>query len=244
MNKLEIKNISKKYGKKCVLNNISISAKQNSTVAILGTSGCGKTTLLNIVAGLEKPDFGQIYIDGINITNTVGNVGYMQQKDLLLPYKTILENVTLPLIFSGFKKNESEKKVKNLFNVFSISGSENKYPHEISGGMRQRAAFLRTYMQNKKIWLLDEPFSAIDSITKTAMYEWYLKITQNLEITTLIITHNIDEAILLADYIYIISTEHKIIKKISITQNKNFDFLFSPEFIELKKEILSILKQV
>ncbi len=242
MNKLEIKNISKKYDKKRVLDKISISVKENTTVAILGASGCGKTTLFNIVAGLERADSGQIFVDGEDCTNQAGNVCYMSQKDLLLPYKTIMENVTLPLILSGTSKNDAEKEVKKLFETFLISGTENKYPHELSGGMRQRAAFLRTYMQKKQILLLDEPFSALDNITKTAMYSWYLNITKSLKSTTLLITHNIDEAILLADIIHIMSlSKHNITKSINIAGKKNLDFIFSPEFIRLKKEIMDIL---
>lgn len=244
MEKLEIKNISKKYDKKCVLDKISISVKENTTVAILGASGCGKTTLFNIVAGLEKPDFGQIFIDCKDSTNQVGKVCYMQQNDLLLPYKTIMENVTLPLILSGTSKSDAEKEAKKLFEAFLISEAENKYPHELSGGMRQRAAFLRTYMQKKKILLLDEPFSALDSITKTAMYSWYSNITKGLKATTLLITHDVEEAILLADVVYIMSsTHHNITKSITVANKKNLDFSFSPEFANLKKEIMLTLRE-
>ena len=245
MEKLEIKNISKKYDKKCVLDNISISVKENTTVAILGASGCGKTTLFNIVAGLEKPDSGQIFIDGKDSTNQVGKVCYMQQNDLLLPYKTIMENVTLPLILSGTSKSDAEKEAKKLFEAFLISEAENKYPHELSGGMRQRAAFLRTYMQKKKILLLDEPFSALDNITKTAMYSWYLNITKSLKTTTLLITHDVEEAILLADVVYIMSsTHHNITKSITVANKKNLDFSFSTEFANLKKEIMLTLREI
>lgn len=244
MEKLEIKNISKKYDKKRVLNKISISVKENTTVAILGASGCGKTTLFNIVAGLEKPDSGQIFIDGKDSTNQVGKVCYMQQNDLLLPYKTIMENVTLPLILSGTSKSNAENETKKLFETFLISGTEKKYPHELSGGMRQRAAFLRTYMQNKKILLLDEPFSALDNITKTAMHSWYLNITKNLKTTTLLITHDVEEAILLADVVYIMSlARHNITKSITISNKKNPDFPFSSEFATLKKEIIVVLME-
>lgn len=245
MEKLEIKNISKKYDKKCVLDNISISVKENTTVAILGASGCGKTTLFNIVAGLEKPDSGQIFIDGKDSTNQVGKVCYMQQNDLLLPYKTIMENVTLPLILSGTSKSDAEKEAKKLFETFLISGTENKYPHELSGGMRQRVAFLRTYMQKKKILLLDEPFSALDNITKTVMYSWYSNITKSLKATTLLITHDLEEAILLADVVYIMSlTRHNITKSINIVNKKNLDFSFSTEFANLKKEIMLTLREI
>ena len=233
------------YGNKIVLNNISFSVTENTTVAILGPSGCGKSTLFNILAGLEKPDSGQILFDGIENSNPTKNVSYMLQNDLLLPHKTIIQNVTLPLILSGVKKNVAEKKAKKLFDSFLISGSENKFPHELSGGMRQRAAFLRTYLREKNIILLDEPFSALDNLTKSSMHSWYLNITKSLNITTLIITHDIDEAILLADSIFVMSpNSHNFTNCINVNNNnKDMNFLFSPEFICLKKEILSILSQ-
>lgn len=210
MSKIEIKNITKSYGGRCVLDNVSLSVNANETIAILGRSGCGKTTLLKLIAGLERPDNGQIFIDGVDVTNTPGKVGYMPQDSLLVPYKTVLENVTLSLILSGRKKSEAELYAKKYFKDFFISGTENKYPHELSGGMRQRVAFLRTYMQNKDVLVLDEPFSALDNITKAAMHKWYLNVINRFKKTTLLVTHDIEEALLFANTIYILSsTTHK-----------------------------------
>ena len=165
MNKVEIKNITKSYGKRCVLNNISLSVKANETIAILGQSGCGKTTLLKLIAGLEKPNSGQVLVNGVDVTSTPGKVSYMPQDTLLFPYKTVLENVTLPLILSGKKKSEAELHAKKYFEEFFICETENKYPHELSGGMRQRVAFLRTYMQDNEILFLYEPFNPLYRIT-------------------------------------------------------------------------------
>lgn len=243
MSKLIIKKISKQYDGKNILKDISLTVNEYETVAILGPNGCGKTTLFKIIAGLDSPDCGTILIDNsITITTTQCNVSYMPQNDLLLPYKTIIENVSLPLILNGTTKNDAHNIVKKYFNIFSISGTENKYPHELSGGMRQRAAFLRTYMYSKDILLLDEPFSALDQITKDNMYSWFLDIIKKFKKTTLFITHNIDEAILLADTIYIFSSKtHGIINNINIPKHKKNDFLFSLEFINYKKEITNIL---
>lgn len=240
MNKIELKDITKKFNNKLVLDNISISVKENKTIAILGPSGCGKTTLFNIISGIEKPNSGQIFIDNIDVTNTTGLVSYMLQKDLLLPYKTIFENVTLPLTLNKVNTPYSEKSITELFDTFLISETKNKFPHELSGGMRQRAAFLRAYVQNKNILLLDEPFSNLDNITKKALYSWYLEIIKRFKRTTLIITHDIDEAILLADTIYVMSQKnHKIINCINNSPKRNIDYLFSPEFILLKQAIES-----
>lgn len=245
MNKIEIKNIKKTYNERCVLDNISISIENNTTTVILGPSGCGKTTLFNIVAGFESPSAGRIFLNGKEITNMTGKVSYMTQKDLLLPYKTVLENVTLPLVLSGKDKYTAEEKAKKYFSTFLIDKMEKKYPHEISGGTRQRVAFLRTYMQNKDVILLDEPFNALDVFTKNKMYSWYLKIEKNLQKTTLIITHDIDEALLFADTIHIISGKsHKIISSLKIFNNKNLDCLFLKDFIKLKRKIINIISSI
>lgn len=242
MKKLIINKISKKYNEKEILSNISFSVNNLETVSILGPSGCGKTTLFNIIAGLTAPSSGNILIDEKNITNLSGFISYMPQNDLLLPYKTIKDNVLLPLIIQGHNNKISNNELSFLFNQFLISGSENKYPHELSGGMRQRAAFLRTYMYSKSIMLLDEPFSALDQITKNNMYAWYLNTVKKLNKTTIFITHSIDEALLLSDTIYIISSKtHNIIKTVNVSENKNMDFLFSESFINYKKNIIDIL---
>ncbi len=242
MKKLIINKISKKYNDKEILSDISFSVNNSETVSILGPSGCGKTTLFNIIAGLTAPSSGNILIDEKNITNLSGFISYMPQNDLLLPYKTIKDNVLLPLIIQGQNDKISNNELSFLFNQFLISGSENKYPHELSGGMRQRAAFLRTYMYSKNIMLLDEPFSALDQITKNNMYAWYLSTVEKLNKTTIFITHSIDEALLLSDTIHIISSKsHNIIKSIKVLENKNMNFLFSENFINYKKNIIDIL---
>lgn len=242
MSKIEIKNITKSYSGRCVLDNVSLSVNANETIAILGQSGCGKTTLLKLVAGLESPDSGQIFIDGVDVANTPGKVGYMSQDSLLFPYKTVLENVALPLILSGQKKAEAELHAKKYFEDFFISGTENKYPHELSGGMRQRVAFLRTYMQNKDILVLDEPFSALDNITKTAMHKWYLNVINRFRKTTLLVTHGVEEALLFASAVYILSSTDCSIKKVlTIHNNQNPDFLHSDEFFKSRQKLAESL---
>ena len=244
MKKLEVKNISKKFYGKPVLNDISIELNSGELVCLLGVSGGGKTTLFNIISGLMQPDEGTVLMDGKDITGKPGKISYMLQKDLLLPYKTIEDNVALPLILKGIKKDEARIQVSPMFEQFGLEGVQKKYPSQLSGGMRQRAALLRTYMFSKDVALLDEPFSALDTITKSAVHKWYLDVMQKIKLSTLFITHDIDEAILLSDRIYILSgTPGKITAEIVIKEPKPrcSDYNLTPEFMEYKRRILSVL---
>lgn len=204
-NKLEIRGIKKSFDETEVLRNISICLKKGEFISIVGQSGCGKTTLFNIIAGLIKPDAGNVYIDGEDLTGISGFVSYMQQKDLLLPWKSVIDNVSIPLTLKGMDKEEAKRKVMNYFELFGLSGFENVYPHKLSGGMRQRAALLRTYMLSKDIMLLDEPFGAIDAINREKLQSWLRDVLKNLGISLILITHEIDEAILISDRLYVMS---------------------------------------
>ena len=168
----------------------------------------------------------------------------MLQKDLLLPYRNILDNVALPLIIQGMNKADARKKASDYFAEFGLEGTEHKYPSEVSGGMRQRAALLRTYLFSEKVALLDEPFSALDMLTKSAIHEWYLDIMEKIKLSTLFITHDIDEAILLSDRIYLLTGKPgTLTKEIVIREPKprRKDFHLSEQFLEYKKEIISHL---
>lgn len=205
MNKLEVKDVSKSFDGNPVLKDVSIELNRGELVCLLGVSGGGKTTLFNIISGLLTPDRGQVLLDGTDITAQPGHVSYMLQKDLLLPYRTIEDNVALPLMLKGMKKKEARLQVSPMFPQFGIDGTQKKYPSQLSGGMRQRAALLRTYMFSKDVALLDEPFSALDTITKSSMHKWYLNVMEKIQLSTLFITHDIDEAILISDRIYLLS---------------------------------------
>ena len=187
MKKLEIKNVSKSFGASPVLKNITLSLDEGELVCLLGVSGGGKTTLFNIISGLLAPDEGAVFLDGEDITNSPGHISYMLQKDLLLAYKTIEDNVSLPLILKGMAKKEARRKAGEMFGVFGLEGTQKKYPSQLSGGMRQRAALLRTYMFSGSAALLDEPFSALDTITKSAMHKWYLGIMEQIKLSTLLL---------------------------------------------------------
>ena len=228
--KISINNVSKSYDGIKILDNISIDVYEGEFVSILGPSGCGKSTLFNLICNLTQVDNGEI--------NVNGKISYMYQKDLLLPYKTIIDNVSLPLILNKQSKKESRKIVSPYLEKFGLGGYENKYPNELSGGMKQRANFLRTYINSNDIMLLDEPFGALDSITRLSMQKWLLEVKSKVNSTIFLITHDIDEAIMLSNRIYLISQKPASIKKEFII-NKNNNNL--DEVIKLKNEILSLL---
>lgn len=246
MNKLTVKNVSVSYGQNKIIEDISIELNKGELVSLLGVSGAGKTTLFNVVSGLLYPESGRVYLDDEDITGQAGRVSYMLQKDLLLPFKTVVDNVALPLIIKGEKKKKAREIASGYFKEFGLEGTQKKYPHQLSGGMRQRAALLRTYLFSGEIALLDEPFSALDTITKFGMHKWYLKVMDRIKLSTLFITHDIDEAILLSDRIYIMTGKPgRISNEIVITEPKprRKEFNVSNEFLKYKKEIIDILGQ-
>ncbi|MBQ5658005.1 MAG: ABC transporter ATP-binding protein [Peptococcaceae bacterium] len=244
MKKLEVNHISKCFDGKPILQDISITLNQGELVSLLGVSGGGKTTLFNIIAGLLPPDEGNVILNGKDITNQPGQISYMMQKDLLLPYRTIEDNAALPLLLKGVNKRDARTQVSPLFAQFGLEGTQKKYPAQLSGGMRQRAALLRTYLFSQDVALLDEPFSALDTLTKRSIHQWYLDVMEKIQLTTLFITHDIDEAILLSDRIYLLSgSPGKIAAEIVIQEPKprRDDFSLTPEFLEYKRKILSLL---
>lgn len=244
MSLLKIENVTKKYGDMVVIDGINIHLEEGEIVSLLGVSGAGKTTLFNVISGLSKPDSGRVLLKDQDITSKPGSISYMLQKDLLMQHKRVIDNVSLPLVISGMKKKDAREKAEQYFEEFGLAGYEYKYPSELSGGMRQRAALLRTYLGSNGTALLDEPFSALDTITKSSIHKWYLEVMQHINLSTLFITHDIDEAILLSDRIYILSGKPgRITDEIVVTQPKPRaeDFNLSEEFLEYKRNIISKL---
>lgn len=241
MSLLKISEISKSYNDKLIIDNISFDVQEGEIISILGPSGVGKTTLFNVISSIEKADSGEVFYNGENVTGKVGFFSYMQQKDLLLAHKTVIDNVALPLVLNGEKKEDARKKASSYFKYFGLEGSENKYPKQLSGGMKQRVAFLRAFLYSNKLMLLDEPFSALDAITKSEIHEWYLNIVKKYKTTTIFVTHDVDEAIHLSDKIIIINGKPgKIAEIFEIDSNlmAEKDYNLTEKFITLKKQII------
>ena len=242
---LEARSISQSYEGEAVISNISIQLKAGEIVCLISTSGVGKTTLFHVLAGLTHPDEGQVLLENDEITGQAGKISYMLQKDLLLPYRTIEDNISLPLLIQGISKKQARKQMEEFYSIFGLEGTAKKYPFQLSGGMRQRAALLRTYMFSQKVALLDEPFSALDAITKRQMHQWYLDIMKKIQLSTIFISHDMDEAIMLSDRIYVMAGKPgRIVGELSI-EHKGMamdDFSFSDGFKEYKRELLRLLQ--
>jgi len=246
---ISLQNISKSFVQKDystlnIFNNMNLTVENGQLVSLLGPSGCGKSTLLNIIAGIEIQDEGDIYLDKCISENRLGISGYLQQKDLLLPWRNVLDNVILALELKGDSKKESIRKAINYLEKFGLKGFEYEYPYNISGGMRQRAAFLRTLLADQRLFLLDEPFSALDSFNRAKMQDWLLNLKKELDKTIILVTHDIDEAILLSDRIYVMSN---VPARIILTEDVRYPRLntvtmFSDvNYLRTRKNILDAL---
>ncbi len=226
MKVLEGKNITKSYDGTAIIEDVSLYVNEGEIVALLGVSGVGKSTLFNIMSGLETPDEGDVYLEGKCITGSAGHIGYMQQNDLLLPFKTIIKNVMIPLSLSGVNKKEAYERAFSQLSEFGLSQYKDMYPDELSGGMRQRVSLARTFLYGKRVMLMDEPFSALDAITRRDMQTWFKEKAKEKNIASLLITHDIDEALLLADRIYVLAgSVGRIVLEVEKNQNTDAEKL-------------------
>lgn len=235
-NKILLKNISKSFEGMEILRDINIEVNEGELVSILGPSGSGKSTIFNILTNIINSDHGE--------TNINGDLSYMYQKDMMVPWKKVIDNIGIPIIFKGNSKKNAREEVKKHIDEFGLNGFEYKYPSQLSGGMKQRANFLKTYLTSNDIMLLDEPFGALDSITRRKMQKWLLDLTKEINSTILLITHDIEEAILLSNRIYIISEKPAIIKgeiKVNLPKERNEDIVTSDKFVAIKKEVLELM---
>ena len=240
--RLDVNNLNFSYADKTIIRNLSFSVPDGAFISILGPSGCGKSTLLNVLSGLLKPQSGEIRIDDVPVRGTSRELAYMPQNDLLFQWRTILDNVCLYGEIHHQKKEMRQTALQQMAR-FGLAGCENKYPDELSGGMRQRAAFLRTTLCEAGIYLLDEPFGALDVITRSDMQDWLRELCTGLHRTILLVTHDTDEAIYLSDRILILGAPGEGIRQeIAITeQNRSREWLY--EQGKLRAEIHRIIKE-
>lgn len=192
---IDVASVDKSFGERKVLDKVTMHVCHGEIVSVLGVSGSGKTTLFNLITGLETADRGEI--------RCASDIGYMLQKDLLMPWKTIEENIALPLILKGVKRSSAINEIRQYFELFGLEGTGKAYPGTLSGGMRQRAALLRTWLISGEIMLLDEPFSSVDAITRHKLHKWLKKIKEKMDLTILLITHDVEEALTLSNRIYV-----------------------------------------
>lgn len=230
-----------------VVRHVSLRVDPGETVCIVGKSGCGKTTILHALSGLIRPREGQVLLHGRDITGKPGQVSYMLQKDLLLQSRTILDNACLPLVIGGMRPAEAREKARPLLERFGLAGVEDKWPSQLSGGMRQRAAFLRTYLMGNDVALLDEPFSALDALTRADIRSWYVRTASELGMASVVITHDVDEAVIMATRVYVLEGDPRggipstIAGEVSINRQSEGAFDLSPEFLTAKREVLALL---
>jgi ABC-type nitrate/sulfonate/bicarbonate transport system ATPase subunit len=216
-------------------------------VSLVGPSGCGKSTLFNIIAGLLQPTEGCILIDGEDATGAIGRVGYMLQKDLLLPWRTVLDNVILGMEIQGLPRREARQRALPLLQKYGLAGFEYLYPDSLSGGMRQRAALLRTLLVDTDVILLDEPFGALDAQTKAQMQEWLMQLWTDFQKTVVFVTHDVDEAIYLSDRIHVMATRPgRVLETIHVDlpRPRGRNVVLSPEFIAIKERCMTFLSSV
>lgn len=233
---VELRGVHKAFPGTPVLDGIDLSVTSGEFVSVVGPSGCGKSTLFSLLAGLDTPDSGTV---------RTGRCAYMPQKDLLFPWRTVLENTTLGLEVQGMPRAQARARARELFPVFGLDGVEDARPSALSGGMRQRAALLRTVVQGRDVLLLDEPFGALDSLTRTAMQDWLEGVWRRYRWTVLMITHDVREAIRLSDRVVVLSPRPARITAeltVDLPRPRGVRTLTTPEFAAHERELLDALQ--
>ena len=243
--RLELKHVSKTFTGEDrdvpALEDISFKIMPGEFVTIIGASGSGKSTLFNLCVGLLEPDEGEILIDGKMPGKRTGLLGYMPQRDLLLPWRRVMDNVILPLVIQGIPLQDSRQRALQMLPHFGLETFENEYPSALSGGMRQRAALLRTWLMGRATLLLDEPFGALDALTRKVLQNWLLKVWKEFERTVMFITHDVEEAVYLADRVIVLSARPGKIKtelKIDLPRPRQNKAIAEPQFGKLMRELL------
>lgn len=230
-----------------ILDEVSVQVGEGEFVSLIGPSGCGKSTLFNIICGLERPDRGRVVLAGNENLRAVDAVSYMPQKDLLLPWRTVLDNVILAREVAGDGRVQARREAEKLMPLFGLAGFENSYPAKLSGGMRQRAALMRTMLAHRNILLLDEPFGALDAITRTKMQQWLLEVWNRFRRAVFFITHDIEETIFLSDRVYVLTPRPARVAlhlNVNLPRPRRYECVTGPDFLALKKQIMQALTSV
>jgi ABC-type nitrate/sulfonate/bicarbonate transport system ATPase subunit len=236
--------VTVRFDETLALSETSLEVGAGEFVSIVGPSGCGKSTLFNVIAGLLRPASGRVLLDGRDVTGETGRVGYMFQKDLLVPWRTVLGNIVLGAALTRGVTDRDEAEALDLAERYGLGGFVHHYPHALSGGMRQRVALMRTLAVHRDVLLLDEPFGALDSQTRLEMQRWLLEVWAELDRTVLFVTHDVDEAVFLADRIVVMTPRPgRIADEIAVTvpRPRGLETLTSPELIATKRRVLGLL---
>ena len=250
---LQLVNVWKRFGtgagQTVAVRNLDLAIEPGEFVTLIGPSGCGKSTLFNMIAGLLPPDpdgsilfGGQPQLDG----KLLGKVSFMPQRDLLFPWRTVLDNATLALEVEGVGRKAARRRAEALFPEFGLAGFERHYPHQLSGGMRQRVALMRTFLFERDLILLDEPFGALDALTRSLMQRWLLDIWARHRRTVLFITHDIDEAIFLGDRVLVMTARPGTVKcsaRIDLPRPRHLSVVTTPAFMDIKRDLLAQVEE-
>lgn len=227
-----------------VLAGVDLVAEKNEFVAIVGPTGSGKSTLFHVLSGLLTPTSGRVLLDGRDITGASGHVAYMMQKDLLLAWRRVIDNVALGPELAGERRSAARDRARKLMPLFGLSGFEDFYPAGLSGGMRQRVALMRTFLCERGILLLDEPFSALDALTRAGLHEWLQEVCDDFPRTVLFITHDTEEAVLLSDRTYVLTRRPAKVKgivEVDLPRPRTHETVGQPRFAELKRRVLDLV---
>ncbi|GAB4194468.1 MAG: ABC transporter ATP-binding protein [Roseiflexaceae bacterium] len=249
MTAITLEGLTKRFatpkGPLLALEGVSLEAAAGEFVSIIGPSGSGKSTLFNIVAGLERPDAGRVLLDGTDATGRRGAVAYMPQRDALLPWRSVLDNAVLAAAVQGGDVVAARREAQGLLELFGLAGFGDALPTTLSGGMRQRAALLRTVLWPRPVLLLDEPFGALDALTRAQLQQWLLELRGRLERTILLVTHDVDEALLLSDRVYVLTPRPgrlALTLPVALPRPRAYGMVASPEFGRLKVRLLQELR--
>lgn len=247
---LDVSGVSKSFRQKGqslkVLDNVSLTVGRQEFVSIIGPSGCGKSTLLQIIGGLIRPDSGSISMSGKPVTGEKGSVSYMPQQPALLPWRSVEDNVILARELKGAARGEAREEARRWLAKAGLGGFETAYPHTLSGGMQQRAAFFRALLAPQELMLLDEPFSALDALTRSDMQRWLLELWEENRRSVLFITHSIEEALLLSSRIYVFSGRPGTILhtvEVPFPRPRRDEITEHPEFLRLKRQMSEWMRE-